>query len=88
MGGLIHDVNPKQEPVITMTTGKIVALLYKRGVTIEDIFGIYYAIDAGSATPVLTVGDAQLVHGHNKPPKMCEHKRVNYCSVKECKLNW
>ena len=87
LGTLIQDVTPKLdvptyqrkygcEHMFTMTTGKIVAALHKRGVTIEDIFGIYYAIEAQAdarddeifgndeegqhGKPVLKVGDVEL----------------------------
>ena len=86
-GQLITDVTPLLdvptyqrkygcEHMFTMTTGKIVAALHKRGVTIEDIFGIYYAIEAQAdarddeifgndeegqhGKPLLTVGDVEL----------------------------
>lgn len=92
---LIQDVVPPPSPKFgsiesrVPTTEEMIEWLYIRGVSIEDIFGRYYAFDANnSEAPVLTVGDAQLVYGYEKPPQLCKHGRMHYCSVKECKLNW
>ena len=82
MSKLIEDV--RQPKPFTMTNGRMIATLYKRGVTIEQIFGQYYAMGEGVG---LTVGDALLAQGES-PPKKCKHGRVHYCSDKECWLHW
>lgn len=58
---LIQDVRP-------ISTVSLILELYRRGVTIERIFGMYYEIEAHKEAkydemfePVLTVGDAGLV---------------------------
>ena len=78
-GALIQDVTPltaDQPKPYTTTTGRMVATLYMRGVTIVDIFGMYYALEEqasahddkihgndedGQHGNPLTVGDAELV---------------------------
>lgn len=75
MGKLIEDIKPVKHP-FTMTNGKMIRILWERGVTIEDIFGQYYAMEEMAnarddeifgndeegqhGRPPLTVGDAQL----------------------------
>ncbi len=75
MGKLIEDIKPLDYPYTT-TSSRMIATLYKRGVTIEQIFGQYYAMEEMAnarddeifgndeegqhGRPVLTVGDARL----------------------------
>lgn len=75
MGKLIEDIKPVKHP-FTMTNGKMIRILWERGVTIEEIFGQYYAMEEMAnarddeifgndeegqhGRPPLTVGDAQL----------------------------
>lgn len=72
MGKLIQDI---KQP-FTMTNGRMIKILWERGVTIEQIFGQYYAMEEMASArddeifgndeegqhgrPVLTVGDARL----------------------------
>lgn len=61
MNRLIRDVQPPelaQESLDTVTTDNLVEELYRRGVTISDIFSTYYALDAQGDN--LTVGDVEL----------------------------
>jgi hypothetical protein len=82
MGSLIEDIKPHKP--FTMTSGRMIKKLWERGVTIEEIFGIYYALeemasarddeifgndeDGQHGRPRLTVGDALLVTP-TPPPK-------------------
>lgn len=69
-------------PPFTMTTGRMVKKLHDRGVSIEDIFGMYYAIEAQADALAdemfgndeegqhgLTVGDAELAGFVSLPAK-------------------
>lgn len=78
MGRLIQDIKPYKP--FTMTSGRMIKKLWERGVTIEDIFGIYYALEAQADARLervfgndeegqhgkLTVGDARLA-GYGVP---------------------
>lgn len=102
-GQLIEDVTPldevpayqrgfgkSNEYVCTMTNGKIIAMLHRRGVTIETIFGVYYAIEAqadardeelfgndeqGQHGRILKVGDVELA-GLVELPKKPKERQV------------
>ena len=73
MGQLIHDIQPLTEmPSYLRGYGKqgriaksicdevLISELHRRGVTIETIFGQYYALDEMASHSTLTVGDARL----------------------------
>lgn len=71
----IQDVRCHNCPPFTMTTGKMVKLLHDRGVSIEDIFSMYYAIEVeADAITMLTVGDAQLAGFADLPIKPKERQ--------------
>lgn len=69
----IQDVRCHKCPPFTMTTGRMVKKLHERGVTIGDIFGMYYALEEQASAKDdeifgndeegqhgLSVGDAEL----------------------------
>ncbi len=57
--GKVRDVS---SPTHTLTNEQLINMLHERGVTIEQIFGQYYAIEEmGNAQwELLTVGDVEL----------------------------
>lgn len=82
MGRLIQDVIPfrkqnfdtKQHTSTKriVSTEVLVTTLYIRGVSIKDIFGMYYALDEQATTPTITVEEARLA-GYGTPE--IDHKQ-------------
>ena len=88
---LIQDVIPRVRNLVARrpTTGSLVTELHRRGVTVQDIFGMYYAIEAeadhrtdqvfgdderGQHGRQLTVGDAELAGHATLPSKPIERQ--------------
>lgn len=81
MAQLIQDVIPQYRNLATVETETLIATLYIRGVSIEDIFGRYYEYEAHADARDdelfgndeegqhgrLTVGDAELAGLANLP---------------------
>jgi hypothetical protein len=62
MARLIQDVLPPNTSQQLPSSDKLIATLYVRGITIEQIFGKYYEYDAHATEHdrLLTVGDIEL----------------------------